>query len=318
MDPGSDHSGGGQAQQKASRLDNIEQAAKIFATTMIPIIVALGGWMIQTTIEHDRERAAKIHQDQQSALDKDKISLEYVKIAKEILTSSEQKIPKELTTWSWKLLDGVSPIKFDKDALNRLIEREERIPPPALLSVAPRNFESLAAEYAQMFKEMKLTGGKQELDSDVMKISENKARYDAVEKSTGVPWYVVALIHKESNFNFTGNLLNEEPLTRKTVNVPAGRGPFPNWEASAIDGVMYEGIDRVKEWTVPRVLYELEKWNGFGYRNRGIFSPYVWSCTSHYTKGRFDGAFNPEGVYPRCGAAALLQALIERKLVALN
>ena len=73
--------------------------------------------MIQTTIEHDRERAARIQQDQQSALDKDKISLEYVKIAKEILTSSQQNIPKELTTWSWKLLDGVSPVKFDKDAL---------------------------------------------------------------------------------------------------------------------------------------------------------------------------------------------------------
>jgi hypothetical protein len=181
---------------KASRLDKIEQAAKIFATTMIPIIVALGGWMIQTTIEHDRERAARIQQDQQSALDKDKISLEYVKIAKEILTSSEQKIPKELTTWSWKLLDGVSPIKFDKDALNRLIEREERIPPPAP-ALAPTNFASLAPEYAQMFKEMKLIKGKRELDSDVMKIVDNKARYDAIEKLTGVPWYVVALIHKE-------------------------------------------------------------------------------------------------------------------------
>src|SRR5262245_11462675 len=159
MEPDSDHSGRGQA-QKASRLDKFEQAAKIFATTMIPIIVALGGWMIQTTIEHDKERAAKIQQDLQSALDKDKISLEYVKIAKEILTSSEQKIPKELTTWSWKLLDGVSPIKFDKDALNRLIEREDRIPPPA--PSLDTRFLSLAPEYTRMFKEIKITTGKQE------------------------------------------------------------------------------------------------------------------------------------------------------------
>jgi lysozyme family protein len=304
---------------KASRLDKIEQAAKIFATTMIPIIVALGGWMIQTTIEHDRERAARIQQDQQSALDKDKISLEYVKIAKEILISSEQKIPKELTTWSWKLLDGVSPIKFDKDALNRLIEREERIPPPAP-ALAPTNFASLAPEYAQMFKEMKLIKGKRELDSDVMKILDNKARYDAIEKLTGVPWYVVALIHKESGFNFNVHLSNgEDPLTSRSVNVPAGRGPFATWEESAVDAVLYDGINRVNEWTIPRVLYELEKFNGFGYRRHGVVSPYLWSCTSHYSKGRWDAkGFNPEGMFSRCGAAALLQALIERKLVALN
>ena len=319
MDPGSDHSGGGQAQQKASQLDKIEQAAKIFATTMIPIIVAFGGWMIQSTIEHDKERAAKIQQDQQSALDKDKISLEYVKIAKEILTSSEQKIPKELTTWSWRLLDGVSPIKFDKDALNRLIEREERIPPPAP-AVVPTNFASLAPEYARMFKEMKLTGGKRELDLDVNKILENKARYDAVEKSTGVPWYVIALMHKESGFNFNVHLSNgEDPLTRTSVNVPAGRGPFATWEESADDALKYYGIDRVTEWSVPRVLYELERFNGFGYRRRGVASPYLWSCTAHYSKGRWDArGFNPEGVFSRCGAAPLLQVLMERKLVALK
>jgi hypothetical protein len=235
MDP--DTHSGGQAEQKTSRLDKIEQAAKIFATTMIPIIVAFGGWMIQTTIEHDKERAARVQQDQQSALDKDKISLEYVKIAKEILTSSQQSIPKELTTWSWKLLDGVSPVKFDKDALHRLIEREERIPAPTP-SVAPTNFVSLAPEYAQMFKEMKLTGGKGELDSDVIKILENKTRYDAVEKSTGVPWYVVALIHKADGFNFSVVLHNGlDPLTKKTVNIPVGRGPFTTWEESARDAI---------------------------------------------------------------------------------
>jgi lysozyme family protein len=135
-----------------------------------------------------------------------------------------------------------------------------------------------------------------------------------------VPWYVVALIHKESDFKFNVVLHNgEDPLTRKTVNIPAGRGPFPTWEESALDAIMYDGIDRVKEWTVPRVLYELEKFNGFGYRRIGVPSPYLWSCTSHYSKGRWEkNGFNPEGMFSRCGAAPLLQVLMERKLVALN
>jgi hypothetical protein len=80
----------GQRQPSPSGLDNIEQGAKIFATAAIPIIIALGGWIIQTTIEHDKEQASKIQQEQQSALDKDKIALEYVKIAKDILTSTER------------------------------------------------------------------------------------------------------------------------------------------------------------------------------------------------------------------------------------
>lgn len=118
-----------------SALDNIEQVAKIFATAAIPIIIAIGGWIIQKTIEDDKQRAATIQQQQQSAIDKDRIALEYVKIAKDILTSAEKDVPQELTTWSWRLLDGVSPIKFDKDDLDRLIERREKIPVDRLTPV---------------------------------------------------------------------------------------------------------------------------------------------------------------------------------------
>ncbi|HMF85657.1 MAG TPA: hypothetical protein VK635_30235 [Bradyrhizobium sp.] len=65
-----------------SFLNKAEQVAKIFATAAIPVIIGVGGWIIQTTIEHDKQEAAKIQQEQQRAVDKDKISLEYVKIAK--------------------------------------------------------------------------------------------------------------------------------------------------------------------------------------------------------------------------------------------
>src|SRR5262245_24715352 len=134
----------------SSTLDKIEQGAKIFATAAIPILVALGGWLIQGTVEKDKEAAAAIERDRQNAVEKDKISLEYVKIAKEILTSTEKNLPSELTTWSWKVLDGVSPVKFDSEALKRLIERQERIPSPT----STTSFELLAPEYNRMFNAM--------------------------------------------------------------------------------------------------------------------------------------------------------------------
>src|SRR5690242_16861732 len=68
-------------------LDRIEQIAKIFAVAMLLVLVAVVGWIIQTTVEKDK-----------NALGKDQISLEYVKIAKEILMSDKE-LPEELVSW---------------------------------------------------------------------------------------------------------------------------------------------------------------------------------------------------------------------------
>jgi hypothetical protein len=67
---------------------------------------------------------------QQQALDRQRVSLEYVKIAMGILTSESAKIPKELTRWSWQLLNEQSPKKFDPEDLKKLIDRDDRIPTP--------------------------------------------------------------------------------------------------------------------------------------------------------------------------------------------
>jgi lysozyme family protein len=265
--PGQAESGNG----RRSFLDKAEQVAKIFATGAIPIIIGVGGWIIQTTIERDKEQAAKIQQEQQRAIDKDKISLEYVKIAKEILTSTEKDVPQELTKWSWQLMDGVSPVKFDKDDLDRLIARRERIPTPTVSS----NFLSLTPEYDQMFNNMKLIGGDQKIDAIVDKIVEDKARYADVERRTTVPWFVVGIIHYvETGLDFQVHLHNKDPLTARTVHAPAGRPrtgqpPFA-WEDSATDAFELTGKTKIPDWSLARVLYEIERYNGFGYRRRQI------------------------------------------------
>jgi hypothetical protein len=52
----SDKSPGG----KKSMLDQLEQLAKITATVLVPVIVAIGGWVIQTTIETEKQRATQV------------------------------------------------------------------------------------------------------------------------------------------------------------------------------------------------------------------------------------------------------------------
>jgi hypothetical protein len=127
-------------------LDKFEQFSKIFATVLVPLVLAIGGWIIQTTVEHDKQQAAIIQADRQSALERDRteqqrtidqqrVSLEYVKIAKEILTNSKE-VPVELARWSWQLLNDVAPTKFDPEDLKKLIERNDRIPAPAASPVA--------------------------------------------------------------------------------------------------------------------------------------------------------------------------------------
>lgn len=303
----------------SSFLDKAEQVAKIFATGAIPIIVGVGGWIIQTTIEHDKERAAIVQQEQQRAVDKDKISLEYVKIAKDILTSSEKDIPQELTTWSWRLIDGVSPVKFNRDDLDRLIARKERIPTPTVSS----SFLSLASEYDQLFTSVKLVGGNQKIDAIVDRLLESKTQYTDLEAKTGVPWFVIGVIHYvQTGFNFQTHLHNDDPLTARTVRVPAGRPrtgqpPF-TWADSAADALELAGAKNISDWSIARVLFEIERYNGFGYRRHQINSPFLWNCTSYYTKGNYvsDGIFDPEAVPPRCGAAAVLKRLMDRQIVA--
>jgi lysozyme family protein len=333
----SKHSENGSIQPPPSRLDNLEQGAKIFATAMIPIIVAFGGWMIERSIEHDRENAAlvqqqaqdaaaKVQQDQQSSLEKEKISLEYVKIAKDILVSTEKDIPAELTKWSWELLNGVSPVKFDEDDLKRLIERKDRIPAPVIPSgSSPTSFESLAPEYDQMFKDVRLTLNNERLDTVIERIAANKARYVALQTTTGVPWFVVGVVHYlESDLDFTVHLHNGDPLAARTVHAPVGRPkngqpPF-SWEDSAQDAFELSGTNTVRDWSIVRILYELERYNGLGYRRRQINTPFLWNCTSNYAQGLFNpvGVFDPNLVAAKCGGAALLKRMMDRRLIALN
>jgi lysozyme family protein len=142
-----------------------------------------------------------------------------------------------------------------------------------------------------------------------------KSRYKIVEAKTGVPWFVVAVIHeREASQRWDTQLGQGDPLNRISVHVPAGRGPFTSWEDGAIDALTdcapYAAHN--KDWSIGGTLVKLEEYNGLGYASRGIPSPYIWSGTDQYKSGKYirDGVFDPFAVDQQLGCAGLLMAMM--------
>jgi lysozyme family protein len=156
------------------------------------------------------------------------------------------------------------------------------------------------------------------------RIVRSRRRYEAAGTPHGVPWYVVGIIHQlEGGGNFKTHLHNGDPLTARTVHEPAGRPPTGHppftWEFSATDALVSDGLGSWRDWSIPGTLFVFERFNGFGYRSPSIAinSPYLWSFSNHYTKGKFDRDrhYSPTTVSAQLGAAVLLRELANRGLV---
>lgn len=150
----------------------------------------------------------------------------------------------------------------------------------------------------------------------VSRLNKFKGVYTSAGSDLHIPWYFIGILHgMECGFNFGGHLHNGDLLTGRTVHVPAGRpvtgAPPFTWIESARDALIFEGFQHETEWSLPRVLYLFERYNGMGYRKRGVPSPYLWSFSNLYSKGKFvaDGHFDPNAVSAQCGAAVMLKAL---------
>lgn len=181
--------------------------------------------------------------------------------------------------------------------------------------------EQLRSEYEQLFASAEIRPERSSAVRDyASRIVQNRARYEEVAKETGVPWFVVGLIHgMEASFNFNAHLHNGDSLKARTVRVPTGRpkiwNPPNDWQSSAIDALAYYRLDKERTWWLPETLYRLE--NLSGWRTRllhNINTPYLWSFTNHYTKGKFvaDNVWDPNAVSKQPGAAAILKVLVER------
>jgi lysozyme family protein len=181
-------------------------------------------------------------------------------------------------------------------------------------------------EYTNKFLDFKYLNDEWEARAEqaVEKMFVNKSRYESLVKSLGlVPWYVPAIVHYlEGNMNFSTHLHNGDSLKRKTVNEPSGRPVFApsgsngyTWEESAIDAIKMKNWHTFVDWTVKDVLFRLELYNGRGYKNKGLASPYIWSGSNFGVGlGKFvkDGVYSKTAVSNQIGAALLLRKILER------
>jgi lysozyme family protein len=160
-----------------------------------------------------------------------------------------------------------------------------------------------------------------QINDRAAKILANKARYESVAKATGVPWDVIAVIHyRESTNSFAGVLHNGQKIIgtgKKTTLVPKGRGPFKTWEEAAIDALVncHPFLAKNKDWSLANTLDKLEAYNGLGYKNKGVPSPYLWAGTDQYVKGKYvaDGKYDPNHVDKQLGVAPILMKIREKK-----
>lgn len=189
---------------------------------------------------------------------------------------------------------------------------------------APPLLPSIRAEYLTRWRRAQIRPERAaSVDAAASQIIAGRARYEAAGAGLA-PWWVVGIIHHlEGGGRWTTHLHNGDPLSARTVHVPAGRPatgtpPF-TWEESARDALArFAGVS---DWTLPGALWQLERYNGLSYRTRNLGpSPYLWSFTTEYVRGKFvaDGVYSATAVSQQPGAAAMLRRLVDRGAVAVD
>jgi lysozyme family protein len=221
------------------------------------------------------------------------------------------------------------------DRLNDYVKVKNRpyeLKPPTLVEAYSAKPETFAEKRARLFETIEIrqnivsTTGKILLDNIPARINaitgrmlSNQKRYETVSHkfSNPIKWYHIAIIHQmEGEMNWGTYLGNGQSWKKKTTIVPKGRGPFQSWEQGAIDAITQFGLNKIQDWSIGATLETFERWNGWGYvtYHPDINSPYLWSGTNHYTKGKYvaDGKYDAWVVSLQIGAAPLLKAVMNK------
>src|SRR5688572_28075358 len=180
-------------------------------------------------------------------------------------------------------------------------------------------FEKYDAEHQKLWDTMKIIRDANSLHRVAELIKKHQAVYQADEKDTGVPWQLVAVIHlREAGEKDIGRwkcvLHNGEAIVgtgRKTRIVPIGRGPFATWHQAAVHALKEKRFHTISKWTPAKMLSAAEPYNGYGYRNKGMRSPYLWASTNHQQPGKYvrDHVFDRTVMDTQVGVAAQLKYL---------
>lgn len=203
---------------------------------------------------------------------------------------------------------------------------DEAAPPSAAPAVKAPGYEEVAESYRELFRTCQIKSDKTsevKWYTDKLTDPARRERYQKIEDEICVPWYFVGIIHgMECAFDFTKHLHNGDPLKYRTVQVPKGRpatwNPPSDWHSSAVDALRYDKFADLTDWELPRMLYRWEAYNGW--RSRVLYkinTPYLWSFSNHYTKGKFvaDNVWDGNAVSKQCGAAVMLKMIVQNGVI---
>lgn len=203
--------------------------------------------------------------------------------------------------------------------LRQLNEREVATPTPEASAekATPRGFQEARWHAAEI-----RSAWQSRVDDAVTRYLRTRERYQRIEnmrRTPSVPARVIFVLHgRESTWRFDRHLHEGSPLTGRTRWVPKdrpvrGNPPF-TFEESAED-VLYLLKDMENwDWSnLESLLQNIEVYNGLGYQRyrKGVPSPYLWSGTTIYERGKYvaDGRFSAIAVDKQIGTAAILKAL---------
>ena len=249
-----------------------------------------------------------------SDLEKEKADLDKQKaeLQKEILKNASPETKTAIKTYNdkqeafeSKKTEALSTAKSELDTkVKELSEVEQKINEKQDQEAKGPTFDFEEGEYSEA-----------EMAAFEANWAENKERYEAVAEKTGVPAELIAAIHwREGSGNFDTYLHNGDPLGSPTTHVPAGIY-FDNWEEAAIDAISSHRGDSTltaDSTDLDAMADFAERYNGLGYRNRGVPSAYVWAGTDQYTSGKFvaDGQYDPNAVDQQLGVMLMLKHIM--------
>lgn len=144
-----------------------------------------------------------------------------------------------------------------------------------------------------------------------------KGIYTQIEELTGVPWWVVAIIHeREADQNWGRSIAQGDPWNAVSRHVPKGRGPFHSFIDAAVDALKNCAPKAAEwhDWSAGGSLTILEEYNGLGYEDyHAEASPYLWGATNQEQRGKYvgDGEYSAATWDTQLGCAAMLMAMMQ-------
>lgn len=132
-----------------------------------------------------------------------------------------------------------------------------------------------------------------------------------------VPWWAIPLVHERECprgvDNWTCNIAQGSPFNVKSRIIPHS-GPFGSFDLAAMDALVVQAprLAQWTNWSLGGVATINEMYNGTGYARRGLPSPYVWSGTNIYVRGKYvaDGRYDANKVDTQIGVIVSLKALM--------